>query len=525
MPRTARRISLVCLTAALCVAGAVAPSAGARQTYHPAKATHIRVATSTSSTMTVTTAKAAHASKYVLYVSTVRSDLYYANMTRNKHTSHRHTATASGPRITVRGLAYTTKTYWYRVRTINGSKSAYSSDILAGGVRPSTPTSLKATNVGGISLTWSAGSATGYLIKQATNSSFTTGVRYWRASGSTHQFTPYGIAAGKRYWFAVRSVNNGSSSGYSNHVSGVTSAHEQNLRFMTYNVLSNVHDGSKLAGHTIAPWSRRGPAVAATIKKYSPDVVAVQEAGNWVKGKAYKARQVDSLKNYLGSGYALAHTERTYPERKRNDSYCHDTDSYCRTYSYILYKKSTVRTVGNGGHFALDGGAASAQKFAAYQHLQSRSTGAHFLMVSAHLYPGNTHKLDLRREAETKNLVSKAKSVASHANLKIVYGGDFNSSVNTEYHNPDGPGLVMRSNHVVDSRLVAQKHYNAYSSVNNTLSTTPRPYPYNTIDYLWATAGISPYSWGVGIRTKHGKQYGTIPSDHHAVYSTMVIRH
>lgn len=511
------RATALLATGACLLAAAVGPAgAAAASTHTPAKATHVALAAATSSSLTVRTARARYARKYLLYVSSTKSDLYYDKLTHNRHSRWRHWAIASGPRITVRGLHYTTKPYWFRVRTINGRKSAYSSTIRSAGVRPGTPTSLRVRNVGGLSLTWSSGGVTGFVIKQATNASMTRNVRWWRIAGSTHQFTPYGIKPGTHYWFGVRGVNNATMGHYSNHAAGTTGAHEKNLRIMTYNVLMTQRDGQRMGSGTAAPWAKRVVGATALIKHASPDVLAVQEAGGWI-GPNPGSRQVDTLLYHLGSGYGLAHTEVTWNER-------YTTGGYKRVYSYIIYKKSTMRTVSSGGHFALDPSSVADQHWAAYQQLRSIRTGATFLMVSTHLIAGHGAALDTRRGRETNVLVANTRRIANSLGVPAVYGGDFNSNPDPKSYHHDGPGSVMRAAHAVDARLVAQKHYNGWSSLNF-LERTPHRYPIHAIDYVFASPGTSVYSWAVSVRLSRGRFVGTMPSDHNPVWSTVVVRY
>ena len=518
--RTVRTATALLAGVGLAAGMASAPAQASTRT--PAKATHVRLVAATGSSLTVGSSKAARATKYRVYVSTVKSDLHYANLIHGTHTSARHSATGTSPRVTVRGLRYTTAPFWYRVQTINGNKSAYSADILSGGLMPSVPTSLTVTDVGGLSLTWRSGAVTGYEIAQSTTPSMAGARRSYTISGNTHQFTPYGLRAGQAYYFRIRAVNNGTRSAYSNEAANRTSAHEMSLRVSTYNLLLTQSDGSKEAGGTVQPWSTRGPAAAALIKRINPDVLAVQEAGGWVNktnpGPGNPGvRQVDSLMTYLGSGYGLAHTENTWSQMAA-------AHSYVRHYSYIIYKKSSVAPVGTGGYWALDSSKVADPHWGVYQELRSVRTGATFLFTSSHLVVGYSSALDARRRSEATILVSNTRSLAASLGVKAIYAGDFNSNINTKYHPLDGPGSVMRSAGIVDSRLVAQSHTNSFNSMNF-LQRTPMPYPFDVIDYVFASPGVSVTAWSMGLNLSKGRLVGVIPSDHNPVSADVVVRY
>lgn len=514
--------TLTALLAGAALAAGVAPAAAQASTRTPAKATHVRLAAATSSSLTVQTSRAARASSYRVYVSTVKSDLHYANLIHGVHTGARHSASAKTPRVTVHGLTYTTAPFYYRVQTINGHKSAYSADILSGGLLPGRPSSLRVADVGGLSLTWGSGAVTGFDIAQSTTPSMTGQRRNYTISGSTRQFTPYGLRAGQSYYFEVRAVNNGTRSAYSTVVGNRTAAHEMSLRISTYNLLLTQADGSKEAGGTVLPWSTRGPAAAALIKRADPDVLAVQEAGGWVNAKTPGpgnpgVRQVDSLMHYLGSGYGLAHTENDWSQMVA-------AHSYQRHYSYLIYKKSSMAPVGQGGYWALDSSSAADPHWGVYQQLRSVRTGATVLVTSAHLVVGYSTALDARRRSQASILVTRTRALASSLGVKAIYAGDFNSNLNTKYHPVDGPGAVMRSLGIVDSRLVAQAHTNNFNSMNF-LQRTPMPYPFDVIDYVFASPGVSVSAWSMALNLSGGKIVGIIPSDHNPVSATVIIRY
>src|SRR5579875_2510895 len=107
----------------------------------------------TPTSFTVTSQRAAHAHKYVLIASRVKSDVFFQNL--NKPSKHRLTATSRRPTVTLRGLLYTTRPYFYRVQTRNGHRTNLS-NIFFGYVAPAVPAKLRLIQPSGagLALTW-----------------------------------------------------------------------------------------------------------------------------------------------------------------------------------------------------------------------------------------------------------------------------------------------------------------------------------------------------------------------------------
>ena len=177
--------------------------------------------------------------------------------------------------------------------------------------------------------------------------------------------------------------------------------------------------------------------MVALIKRWNPDVLGLQEASDWV-GPVKGPRVADDLAARLG-GYAVAHTEITPGQ-----------PGWMRTARYILYRTSTYKAVGDGGHWTLAPG-----RFAAYQELQNRTTGARFLAVSVHLSVGRGSRrrpAAAGRDAEAARLRPARTRPSAH--VPVIYLGDFNSH---EGHALDGPGVAMRAAGVAeDADEVAQ---------------------------------------------------------------------
>ncbi|SHG06940.1 Metal-dependent hydrolase, endonuclease/exonuclease/phosphatase family [Jatrophihabitans endophyticus] len=471
------------------------PAAAAEAVPAPVRPHGEHVVRVTAHSITVALPRLAHATHYRLYAATTRNDVTVARI-RHAHAS----AVATAPRLTIRGLRYTTAPYWYRVKAWNAKHYRWGLTVRSVALRPGPPTTVRVTATRrGTWLTWH-GTATGFTVAQATDRAMRTGRRTYTLRGTTTQFTPYGTTPGRTYWFRVRRTNHDTASPWSTPVRARVRAHLQPVRLMTYNVLTSAADGQRTTGERIAPWSKRRAGVAALIRGATPDVVCLQEAGGWVGSpQGYGGtRQADDLAHLLGS-YTLARTETPPTEHH-----------YFRTGSYLLYRTSVYRAVGTGGHWFLGD-----NRVAAYQVLQRRSTGATVLAVSVHLNFGNGRAADDVRAAETRSLLSQAGRLAAAKGVPVVYAGDFNSVLNRN-HVYDGAGDVMRAHRVADAQSVAQSRPNErFNSANLYLRTPPEVG--QSIDYVFAPAGVAVRSREVVLRLSRGRFRGVIPSDHNPV--------
>jgi titin len=127
---------------------------------------------------------------------------------------------------TVSGLTAGT-TYYYRVRAYNGTGASVSSNPISLTTIPPNPVATSATQVTPVSFTinWGATpSATGYLLDVATNSTFTAPVTGF-SNLDVLNVTSYqisGLAVGVTYYYRIRAVNFGGTSGNSNTISQTT---------------------------------------------------------------------------------------------------------------------------------------------------------------------------------------------------------------------------------------------------------------------------------------------------------------
>jgi endonuclease/exonuclease/phosphatase family metal-dependent hydrolase len=460
----------------------------------------IHVVSVTSSAFTVAAKGSSKAKEYRLYTSTNRSDLFVRNLGSAMSVLSTH------PLLSIRGLPYTAKPYYYRLVALNGIHHRFSPLIESVGLRPATPSrvNVAASNLG-MSLTWSSGPATGYTIEQATDSAMTQNVKNYTTTGADTTFTPYGLSPGTTYYFRVRALNGTTPSAYTSAVQGTASASTQSVRVMTYNLLEAYLDGRAEGDGHVSPWSERIHGVVKLIHQANPDVIGIQEGAAWT-GPVKGPRQVDSLVSALGGEYTLANTE--IPPSQHH---------YLRTGVYVLYKSSEYKAVGQGNHWDIGN-----TRWAAYQILQNRTTGAKFLMISPHLSVGNGLASDKKREAETQNLVQLSQAyAANNGNVPIVYAGDFNSDPD-RYHPLNAPTLVMHSANIDDSFDVAQSHTNAKYNSANDYYRRPPAFGYH-LDYIFVTPGIAVKSWKLIIDLSHGKFVGIIPSDHNPLVANLLI--
>jgi endonuclease/exonuclease/phosphatase family metal-dependent hydrolase len=496
-----RRSAVAVLTATGCVtSAAVAASASVPWPDAPAK---VRVVTITHSSFTIAAKKAAHASKYRLFASPSISDVSYANLTRTR--SARKTATAKRPKLTIKGLHYTTAVYYYRFQTVNGPHFKVS-PIYQLNLAPSVPTAFAlAKGAPGISVTWTSGDALGFTLVQATDRALSKGRRVYSIGPRTNQFTPYGLRAGTTYYFRIRAKNGKTPSAYSPTIlSAPATAHEQNLRVLTYNLLQSRWDGTKEGGSTIAPWNtqRKFPA-AALVKGADPDVIAIQEGQGPIRGDVL---QVDTLRALLGADYSLADTETGDTHRSGN---------------YVIFRDTTYRQIaGQGGHWSIGD-----DQYPAYQVLENRASGARFLFVSVHLHQG-AQSWNTKHGKEMRSLLNQAHAAAARytnlrtGDLPIIYAGDFNSYYKLAMGKFDAPGVEMRADHIADAINVAQSHSNVSYNSENGYTRTP-PQNGGSIDRIAGEPGVAMHSWAELLKLSKGRFAGVIPSDHNPVTANM----
>lgn len=494
--RGVRRVAVALSVAGLAALGSItlapAAEASAPDTPHVAG-----IVSATHSAFTVAVRPTARARGFVLYASTVHANLFGDKVKkayRSRLTASRH--------VTVRGLPYTAKAYYYRVEAFNGPSHRWEPPSWHSiGLRPARPTSLQIhAGSDGTYLSWHSGAVTGFQIERATDSTMTAGRQIVTVRRqATTRYSPYGLTKGQSYYFRVRALTQHTPSSWTAPVTARAQVAQQPMTVMTYNVLENNLAGTSEGGQTIPLWPARQPAAVALIRKAAPDVIAVEEAAAWVgmpEGLG-GTRQIDALEQALGD-YSLAETE-TPPTQHH----------YRRLGDYILYKTADWRAIGAGGHWFIGD-----NHWGVYQELQNRSTGARVIVVCTHTIPTRGVTADDTRLQETQTLIDQAQSLAKSAGVPLVYAGDFNSEPVS--HHPDGPGVAMAAAQMTDAHDVAAHLVNdKYNSHNQYLRTPPKAH--SMVDRIFVPNGVGVESHAVVLTLSHGKFVGVMPSDHNPV--------
>lgn len=485
------------LAASVCVVAT--PGAADAHSSMPSAPTALKVVKVSRSSFTVRSNGSAR--QFRLFAAHTRRELAVARI----HHAHRSPKTTA-PTVTLPGLRYSPKPYFYRVEAMNGTRHRFSAIEGTVALQPQTPTDLTATSgPAGTSLSWDSPPATGFEVTQATDPSMSKNVKTYTIQNQDHTFTPYDLDRSVTYYYQVAALNGTTSSAPTAPVSVMCQSDEQPVRVMTYNIKKASLSGESEGGNTVAPWSDRRTGVANYIEGAKPDVIGVQEAAALINGRT---RQVDDLVSALGGSYALAQTEIAPTEPGHTG----------RTGVYILYNPSTYEPVGTGGHWSVGD-----SRWAAYQAFENKATGAKFLFVNVHLQvsgqPGGT---DQGRQDEDKRMVAQATAYnATIGNLPIVYGGDFNSDP-TKKHEFNGPSDYNLSIGLADSFDVAQSRTNARFNSGNGYQTNPMADGYR-LDYLFLTPGIAATHWEMLLDLTDGRFVGTIPSDHNPVVADLRI--
>ncbi|MCX6174235.1 MAG: fibronectin type III domain-containing protein [Ignavibacteriales bacterium] len=118
-------------------------------------------------------------------------------------------------------------TYYYRVRSYNGSGTSDNSGTMIVLIAPAVPVATVATSLGeaGFSANWnSSNGADGYKIDVSTDVGFSSFVGGYnnRDVGSATTFSITGLNSGSTYYYQVRSYSGGRTSGNSNTITALT---------------------------------------------------------------------------------------------------------------------------------------------------------------------------------------------------------------------------------------------------------------------------------------------------------------
>jgi endonuclease/exonuclease/phosphatase family metal-dependent hydrolase len=460
-----------------------------------------RTVSVTSSSVTVAPSTSWGSGSFRILASTKRADMKLSRLKKAK-ASARTTQSV----VTLSGLTYTTAPYYYRVQAKRGSKVSYSK-VRTVYLRPPTPSLRVVTSeTTGLALVWSGPAASRYVVISAEDPTMVEGRRAVSLDRRLREYTPLDLVPGQQYWFQVQAYNGPTASLPSAVATATATAAGVTVRTMSYNLLRANKDGQVESGNKVAPWSQRKLAAAALIRRTNPDILTVQEASDWA-GAVKGPRMVDDLRSTLGtSTWSLARTEIPPSEA-----------FYFRTGRYILYKTAVFSAVGEGGHWNLGN-----SRFAAYQILQHRSTGAKVLVLSIHLEYGTFSRAkDVLRQQQTKVLLDKVRSYLANRPMPVLYLGDFNSHEGRT-NVFDGPGTVMRPAHMTDSDEVAPVTVNrTLNSANKYARLAPRASAH--VDHIYVPPGVGVRRFEVVAALSSGRFVGVIPSDHNPVSADLVL--
>ncbi|NKX55541.1 endonuclease/exonuclease/phosphatase family protein [Arthrobacter mobilis] len=284
---------------------------------------------------------------------------------------------------------------------------------------PGRFTTLEAT--GGqdsITVTWNRTShTTHYSIVVADNAAMTRNVRTFGDITDTS--------------YTIRNVSHGSRSGMPNFIR--LYAHNQDFRtrpsvrltayaaapevsgreqvsVATWNILCAVCTSTP--GPGTPKWTQRVGIIEQAVGSRKPDVLLLQEAGNYAVAGMKTRAMDDFAKRLKGSGYALD----CRPE-SRVAGY------YSNRVAYSTRKFSLVRH----GTFALPKAPGSNVRGAAWVLLKSKKTGRKFYAVSFHTDPHIPLTGKNSKTATVTRIDARMKSL-NRQKLPVIIGGDMNSS-------------------------------------------------------------------------------------------------
>ncbi|WP_088314319.1 hypothetical protein [Kineosporia sp. R_H_3] len=504
--RAARLRGAFVAALAVLLVGTVAAPAGAAS-WPATKPVDVSVLDVTHTSFRVTLARTLNADSYRLWISPKNDDMYVSKL--RSASSTRKGYVSKTPAFALTGLTYRAAPYYVRVATAKGSNWRVGGTFKVW-LRPWTPGVTATADGAGLRLTWQDLLVTGYEVRRATNAAFTTGLVSYTVRGRTKQFTPYGVAAGTPYWFQVRSVNGATRSAWSTPDTATPVTAAVKVRVASYNILGTFADGKRGdfgAGEVVAPWtSARRTATAATVRPWAPAVILVQEGSEWMNGWDSDL-QVDTFAAALGSRYVVARTQGR----------AGDVD-YARRGVHVVYDGAVLEAVGNGGNWTLPN-----TRFAAWQRLRHKATGAEMLVISVHNTSQAGATYDVRRRAEAEALSDRVAAYQSaHGPVPVVTGGDVGSYA-ARWHPYDPPGVVMRADGYVDTLEAAQYLTNQrYGSYNHYTRRPPKDT--GSADRIFASPGVGVVGWAQLLRLKSdGTFNGTIPSDHNPVLTDVMV--
>ena len=236
-------------------------------------------------------------------------------------------------------------------------------------------------------------------------------------------------------------------------------------------------------------WDGRvGPAMKQ-IAAAGPDIVATQEAG-W-----RRSIRTPTVKGFGSIGYANANSKGPFIGR------------------YIFYKPTKFSLL-KSGSFSLGG-----NHGIAWAKLRTKADGAEFVVVDAHLYPGQSVAADQQRKTQMNKALPRIAKVAG--GKPTVWAGDFNSN---KSRTTDTPAAVLNAAGLQNTvAIAAQKTNTDINSAKGRSATAAVKKDGNLTDHIWATPDVSVSRWSQNIVANDGHYVAPFISDHNPIIATLAI--
>ena len=323
----------------------------------------------------------------------------------------------------------------------------------------------------GVKLTWApVENARQYDVLLASDKGFSKNATSARTISSARSFITDKLNPNTKYYVKIRPVNGSALGGFTAPVAFTTASPATKFAIGTWNVCSEKCSG----------YAGRARIGAQLFNDKGIDIFGLQESGG---------KRVGATTNAIWSGGKRGFVRATGGAEAR----------------YIFYRPALFSQV-SGGYFAIGDG-----RHATWAQLRTKESTHDFFYVNVHLEDG--HGSDRKRAAEMRVLLSRMAQL-NDSGLPIIYAGDFNSG---KHRGADSPGLMMRSNGMVDSVDAATSEpVNADINSGHTFSTKVLRSGDN-VDHIFVSSDIDVLHWEQLVRIGNGRYSRPIVSDHNAL--------
>lgn len=435
----------------------------------------------TPSTATITWAAAKNAQTYDVCVTRAKTE----------QGCWRTTPRSTTRSVRLTGLVPTAGAdYFYVVRAHNGPASTVSAqqrfDLP---VSRTTDVVLRSTGPTTLRATWApTRNAEAYLVEYAPTASMKN-ARSVLTKTSTVDLG--GLTAGRRYHVRVRPQNAPIIGVYTAPVTRGLPTAAATARVVTYNLCGQNKCRTSRNSSTVPTWSKRKKAAGTVVRATGAGIVSTQESG-------------DKDTNFI--------TELPKFRRAAYRS------------SKSLFYRTDLYTMRRSGALTLD---SARNRYAVWAELEDRATGTPMIVVDPHLEPGKGRDNDVRREAQTKRMLSLVRTLNTEG-VPVVYAGDYNSNKDNADQSKykggyDAVRKVFTAAGVVDSLAVARtKRYADYNTANQGLPTPIRNGDH--VDAIYVDADIEVLDWRNVVKLASTNRYVTpFASDHNPVKADLVV--